>query len=38
MGQKSLFVEINIKHKIQCGQNVELFNIKLMVHHVTNRL
>ena len=23
---------------MQCGQNVQLFNVKLLVHHVTGRL
>ena len=26
------------EHKIQCGQNVQLLNVKLLVHHVTSRL
>ena len=31
--------EINETHKYSvCGQNVELLNVKLLVHHVTSRL
>jgi hypothetical protein len=29
---------INTKQLIQCGQSVQLLNIKMMVQHVTSRL
>jgi len=28
----------NYLESIQCGQNVQLLNVKLVVHHVTSRL
>jgi hypothetical protein len=27
-----------LKHPVQCGQSVQLLDVKLVVHHVTGRL
>ena len=36
MAEVAVYSQINTK--IQCGQNVQLLNVKLLVHHVTSRL
>ena len=39
VAQVAVCSQINTKHiNTVCGQNVELLNVKLLVHHVTGRL
>jgi hypothetical protein len=37
VAQVAVCSQINTK-QIQCGQSVQLLNVKLLVHHVTSRL
>ena len=39
VAQVAVCSQINTKHiNTVCGQNVQLLNVKLLVHHVTGRL
>jgi hypothetical protein len=39
VAQVAVCSQINTKHiNTQCGQSVQLLNVKLVVHHVTGRL
>ena len=38
VAQVAVCSQINTKPSIQCGQNVQLLNVKLLVHHVTGRV
>ena len=39
VAQFAVCSQINTKHiNTVCGQNVQLLNVKLLVHHVTGRL
>ena len=39
VAQIAVYYQINTKHiNTVCGQNVQLLNVKLLVHHVTGKL
>ena len=38
VAQVAVCSQINTKHIMQCGQNVQLLNVKLLLHHLTSKL